>query len=81
MEIKEAPVTSKGNLYRCADPRGLWHPVVSLLASWAPPRVWPNVSGTPDTMEKALQEVGETLWHPSTHVAMGAVGWVFISAL
>ena len=41
---------------------GMWyHPVASLLAAWAPPQNWPDVSGAPDTVGKALQVVGETL--------------------
>ena len=38
----------------------------------SPPQEWPNDSGTPDMIEKALQVVGETLEKPSTVVAMGA---------
>ena len=36
------------------DPMGPWQSVVSLLASRAPPKEWPDVRGTSDTMEKAL---------------------------
>ena len=57
----------------------IWYMVASLLASWAPPQEWPNVSGTPDTIEKALQVVRETLEKPSSHAAeRGAMGWVFL---
>ena len=32
-------------------------------------------------IKKVLRVVGETLEKPSTHEAMGVVGWVFLSAL
>ena len=49
----------------------IWHTVAILLALWVPPREWPDVSGTPDTLEKALQVVGETLEQPSAGAAVG----------
>ena len=76
MEIDDPTGSSKGSLLGWADPRGPWQPVVSLLSSWAPLRVRPNVKDTPNTEEKSLQKVGGTLEWPSTHAAT-AVGWVF----
>ena len=52
----------------------MWQLVVSFLALWVPPREWPDVSGTPDTVEKALQEVGKTLEQPSARAVLEAVG-------
>lgn len=63
----------KGSLDGCPDYR-MWQLVVSFLAPWAPSKEWPDVSGTSDTAEKALQEVGETLEQPNACVAMEAVG-------
>ena len=45
------------------------------------PQNWPEASGAPHTVEKALWVVGETLEKLSTHVAIGTVGWVFFPAL
>ena len=49
----------------------MWYPVASLLAAWAPPKNWRDVSGAPNMVEKALWVVGETLEKPSTQAAMG----------
>ena len=60
----------------------IWYLVASLLAVWAPSQKWPNVSGTPDTVEKALQMAGETLEESTSWgVTTGTTGWVFLSAL
>ena len=60
--------------------------VVSGGASWqcSFPQNWPDVSGTPDMVEKALLVIGEILEKSSGLGAVGAVGavdWVFLSAL
>ena len=64
--------SSEGSLNRWSKLEGPWQLVLSLLDP---------IKRTPDTMEKVLWEVRETLEWPSTCSAVGAMGWVFLSAL
>ena len=59
----------------------MWYSVASLLVAWAPLQGWTNVSGAPDLLERALQDIGGTLEKASTWAAVGAVSWVFLTAL
>ena len=60
--------------HRCVVPNGESPPG----SVGFPPQNWPDVSGTPDMVQKSLQVVGEALEKPSAWVA---IGWVFLSAL
>ena len=58
---------------------GLWYPVVSTLATWAPPipRIGLDVSSAPNIVERALLVVGENLEKPSAWVTVRVMGWIF----
>ena len=55
--------------------------MASLLVARVPPQDWPDVTGAPDKVEKALWEVWETLEYPSAGAAMGPACCMFLSAL
>ena len=57
----------------------MWYPLASVLVAWAPipPQDWLHVRGTPNTVERALPVVWETLEKPSAMAAAVGVAWCF----
>ena len=80
MKVEEPLGSPEGSLDGWSD-ISTWHLMASLLASWAPPREWPYVSGIPDTVKKVLQRLERPWSSPVPMQLWAAMGWVFLSAL